>query len=144
MPIHHYTSYTIVYWNNFIQWRPQGFARGIREAYSIFLTATLSGLMIYDFWHPPEIKKRRVGLEQAASEGTMGCLFTSPKSLIIMFSYRWLNNFYWIVIGWFIKLSVQTFQPLIVINRRDNFVYHYWECTSIYLPLSYPFRSLGL
>ena len=28
------------------------------------------------------------------------------------------------VIGWFIKLSVQTFQPLIVINKRGNFDYH--------------------
>ncbi len=38
-----------------------------------------------------------------------------------------------ILIGWFIKLSVtvQTFQPLISINRRGNFVYHLWGCKSI-------------
>jgi len=45
-------------------------------------------------------------------------------------------------IGWFIKLSVHTFQTIIVIYRMGNFVYHHWRCTSIYRPLSYSFRSL--
>ena len=49
---------------------------------------------------------------------------------------------WWILIGSFIKLSIQMFQPLIVIKRRSNFVYHPWECTLIYWPFSYPFRSL--
>ena len=56
------------------------------------------------------------------------------------FLILWLNNFedFWgILIGWFMKLSVQTFQPLISIYRRVNFVYHHWA--SIYQPLSYPF-----
>ena len=48
----------------------------------------------------------------------------------------------WILIGCFIKFSVQTFQPLILITRMGNFLYHYWGCTSIYRPLSYPLRSL--
>ena len=43
------------------------------------------------------------------------------------------------MISWFIKLSFQTFQPLIVIYRRGNYV---WGSTSIYYPLSYPFISL--
>ena len=30
-----------------------------------------------------------------------------------------------ILICWFIKLSVQTFQPLIVIYRRGKFMYHH-------------------
>ena len=47
------------------------------------------------------------------------------------------------MIGWFFLLSVQMFQPLIVIYRRGNYVYHHWVCTSIYWPLSYPFRSLA-
>ena len=46
------------------------------------------------------------------------------------------------MIGLFIKLSVQTFQPLILINRRSIFVYHHWGCTSNFRPLSYSFRSL--
>ena len=46
------------------------------------------------------------------------------------------------LIGWLIKISVQTFQPIIIIYRRGNFVYHLRECTSIYRSLSYPFRSL--
>ena len=42
----------------------------------------------------------------------------------------------------FLKLSVQTLQPLIVIFRRGNFLYNHWGCTSIYRQLSYPFRFL--
>ncbi len=64
----------------------------------------------------------------------MGCLFHYPQSFI--------RTFPWIWIGWFIRLSVQTFRPLIVIYRWGNFVYRHWECTSIYRPLSYPFWSL--
>ena len=44
---------------------------------------------------------------------------------------------YCILIGWFIRFGVQTFQPLIVIYRRGKFVYHHWECKSFYRPLSY-------
>ena len=45
---------------------------------------------------------------------------------------------------WLIQLSVQTFQlQVIIYNYNYNFVYHQWECTSIYLSLYYPFRSLG-
>ena len=36
------------------------------------------------------------------------------------------NKFYPGQIVWFIKLSVQTFQPLNVIYRRGNFVYFLW------------------
>ena len=36
------------------------------------------------------------------------------------------------------KLRVQKFIQSIVIYRRSNCVHHYWECTSIYRPLSYP------
>ena len=32
---------------------------------------------------------------------------------------------------WFNKLSVQTFQPLIVIYGRGSFMYHLWGFTSI-------------
>ena len=49
---------------------------------------------------------------------------------------------YWFFIGWFIKLSVQTFQPQIVIYRSVYFVYHHWGCTIINQPLSYPFSPL--
>ena len=45
-----------------------------------------------------------------------------------------LRNFNW--------LSFQTFQPLTLFYRRCNFVYHHWGCTSIYRPLSFPFRSV--
>ena len=67
--------------------------------------------------------------------------YTSPQSFLIC----WLNkymNFYWILIGWLIKLSLLTFQPPIVLYNRGNFVYYHWGCMLIYQPLSYPFRSL--
>ena len=54
-----------------------------------------------------------------------------------------LRGLKWILIGCFIKLSVQTFQPLILIYRSGNFVYYYWGCISIYRPLNYPLRSLS-
>ena len=67
--------------------------------------------------------------------------YTSPQSIIITFSYTLayqlcglLLNFAWLV--------YLTFQPPIVIFRRANFVYHQWECTWIFRPLSYPFRSV--
>ena len=47
------------------------------------------------------------------------------------------GDFYWILIGWFIEMCVQTFTPLIVIYIRISFVH-----PIIYQPLSYPFRSL--
>ncbi len=76
----------------------------------------------------------------------MDCFFTSPQSSIITFLNHWLQNFgdfYWILISWFIKMSVQTFQALILIYRRGNFVNYQWF-TSDYRPLSYPFRSLSI
>ena len=61
--------------------------------------------------------------------GQSAVYYTSPQSFIKMFS-------------WFIKLSVQKFQPLIIIFGRSIFVYHQWGCAGIYRPLSYPFRTL--
>ena len=42
------------------------------------------------------------------------------------------NVFLFVLIGWLIKLSVRTFQPIILIYRKYNYVYHHWKCTSIY------------
>ena len=66
--------------------------------------------------------------------------YTSPQSFIItvyyLLAYQY-GDFYLISICQFIKLSVQTFQPLIVIYRRGNFVFLHWGHTSIYQPLSW-------
>ena len=56
-------------------------------------------------------------------EGVDNGLFIN---LVPSFLIRWLKNFgnfYWILIGWFIMLSVPTFQLLILIYRRGNFLY---------------------
>ncbi len=66
-----------------------------------------------------------------------------PKVLITFSCSMGLPLWGLSLIGCFIKSSVQPFQPLILIYRRDNIVYYHWGCTSIYRPLSYPFRSLG-
>ena len=56
--------------------------------------------------------------------GHLAVYYTCPQGLMITFKLiRWLNNigdFYWIFIGWFIKLGVQMFQPLIEIYRRGD------------------------
>ena len=65
----------------------------------------------------------------------MGCL--------LRFLIRWINNLAWRLLLNFYWLSFQMFQPLIVLYRRGNFVYHHWRCTSIYRTLSYPFRPVS-
>ena len=52
-------------------------------------------------------------------KGQWAVYYTSPQKL-------W--GLLWILIGWFIKLSFQTFKLLILIYRRGSFVYH-WGCT---------------
>ena len=44
----------------------------------------------------------------------------------------------------FMKLSIQTFEPLIIIYRRGNFVYQHCGYASVHEPVSYPVRSLNL
>ena len=48
--------------------------------------------------------------------------------------FKTLGTFFkfWLSVTW----SVQAFQPIILIYTRCNFVYHNWEYTSIYWPLS--------
>ena len=58
------------------------------------------------------------------------------------------GDFYSILIGWLIKLSVQTLHLLIVIYKRDNFVYHHWgmfiNLSAIVLSLQIPGFELYL
>ncbi len=76
----------------------------------------------------------------------MRCLLHwSPKFynnvfIFVSLTTLWTNTEFWLV--GLLSLSVQTFQQLILIYRRSNFVCHYWECTSIYRQFSYTFRSL--
>ena len=68
---------------------------------------------------PPQVK-----LGREKGRGQWAVNYTSPKSFIITFSYwlawqLWVLS--WILIGWFINLNVQTFQPLNVNYRRGNF-----------------------
>ena len=54
--------------------------------------------------------------------------YTSLKSFIITFSYllaSQLWGLYCTMFGWFISLSVKTFQPLIVIYRKGYLVYYH-------------------
>ena len=73
-------------------------------------------------------------------KGHWAVYYICPQSFIIKFLILW--DSYWTLISSIIKWSVPTFQPLIVIYRKCNFVYHHWGWTPIYRPLSYPFISL--
>ena len=93
------------------------------------------------------ISMNTVVLQVTKSQGGRGhwaVYYTSLQSFT-RFSYllgQQLRYFYWILIGLFIKLNVQSFEPIIVIYRRDNYINNHWGCTSMYQPLAYPFRSL--
>ena len=65
--------------------------------------------------------------------------YTATQSFEIHFLLGW---HYETRNGCFLTRIVQTFEPIILIYRRADFVYHGCECTSIYRPLSYPLRSL--
>ena len=58
--------------------------------------------------------------------GQWSVYYTSPQSFT---KIRWLytfGDFYLILIGWFVKLSVKTIQPLVLIYRRGILhVHHY-------------------
>ena len=75
--------------------------------------------------------------------GYWAAYYTSPQSFMIRFSYLFNNfgDFFWFLICWLIKLSVQTLLSLIL-QKAGNLVYHHWWCTSIYQTMPYPFRSL--
>ena len=104
----------------------------ITNFWAVWLTCT---------WIPVKLCLR------AGREGTLGCYYTCSQRFIITLSYL-LAYILWVLllsfISLFIKLSVQMFQPPIVIYRRDTFVCHHWGSTTIYRPLSYPFSSLVL
>ena len=68
--------------------------------------------------------------------GYWAVYYTYHQSFMICFPTNFWD-LYWFLIGLFFK-----FQPLIVNYRRFNFVDHHCGCTSIYCPLSYPFRTL--
>ena len=73
-------------------------------------------------------------------KGTIGCLLhQSPKFYNNVFLFVGLTTL-GILIVWFIKLSVNKFQPLSLIYRRGDFVYH--PSLGMYINLSAIFLSL--
>ena len=80
-------------------------------------------------------------IKESREWGELGCLFYMPLKIynyVILFvgltTLGTFVNFDW--------LSVHTFQPLICIYFRGNFVCHYWGFITIHRSLSYPFISL--
>ena len=74
---------------------------------------------------------------QAGRVGHCAVYYTSPQSFIITFSYSLTEQLWGLLlhlIGWLIKLSVQTFQPIIVIYKSGNLCYQFIGLC--------PFRSL--
>ena len=71
--------------------------------------------------------------------------WTGTQSFVITFYYLLAINFGYFQWFWFVLFqtrSVQTFQSIILIYRKVNFVSYHWGCTTINHPLSYPLISL--
>ena len=64
----------------------------------------------------------KIYLDLIRERGNNGLFNTSPQSFIKVFSHLLLLILQWILIGWFIKLSVQTLQPLILI-----YINYHWD-----------------
>ena len=87
----------------------------------------------------PENHSHRVFRKECAmcqrGRGHWVVYYTGSQSFVIKLAYQLWGL-------WFVGLLSWMTKPLIVIYRRVNFVFHNWECTLIYRPLSFPFRSL--
>ena len=82
---------------------------------------------------------RRKYITDQRERGQWTVYYTSPQSFIITFDLITLGlllNLYF----WLILLSVQTFQTLILIYIRGNFVYHH----CMYLNIAFLQRSKGI
>ena len=78
---------------------------------------------------------------QPGREGPLDCKLSgsqSCKNPLARKLQTLLQNLYWLCQ----TCNVYTFLPLIIIERRGNFVYYYWVCGSINCQLSYPLISL--
>ena len=104
----------------------------------ILLVSSYNIMCFYDWHTHMNINILCIILQRG--RGQWAVHYTSPQSFIITFSNSMAQQLLGLLIGCLIKLSVQMFQPLILIYRRCTFVYHYWRCTSICRPLSFPFR----
>ena len=102
-------------------------------------TLTLSHTHTHTHVHALDVL--RIRSEIVRDIGLFITLCTCPQCFLITFSVSF-GTFYLILIGWFIRVSIYTFQTLILIYSRGNFLFEYY--TSIYRSLSYPFRSLKI
>ena len=71
-------------------------------------------------------------LQIQGGRGHWAVYYTSPQSILLTFSY---------------SLFVQTFQQQIMIQRKGNFAYHVWGCSTMHINIlaivmSYSCRSL--
>ena len=86
---------------------------------------------IEDSVYPANIKRFQSRYRIPGREGALGCLLhKSPKFYSNVFVFVDLTTFgtFCILFHWFITLSVQTCQSLIVIYRRGIFVHRHWGC----------------
>ena len=58
----------------------------------------------------------------------MAVYYTSPESFIISYCFSSVKQLWGLLLNF--DWLVQTFEPLIVIYGRGNFVYHHWGRTS--------------
>ena len=99
-----------------------------QKFFSQYANKTLGTNLIYRPMSPSPLFEWLIckGCVLSGREGTLSC----HQSFIKTFLIRWINNFgdfYYISIGWFLKLSVQMFQSLIVIHRNGNLCIIIWD-----------------
>ena len=87
--------------------------------------------MSKDFYHYRGQKMgEKLSIEMLKGRGHWPVYYSSPQCFI---KAQLIWGHYRILIGLFIRVTFQTFQPLIVIYRKGNFVY---EMIGMYINLS--------
>ena len=91
--------------------------------------------IVFHFIHEnPIISPTTTNLNFFIKGGKYNCAVyrTFPFNVFVFVGCTTFRSFFRILFGLFIKLSVKTFQPLIVIYRWSNFVSHHCRITSIF------------
>ena len=117
-----------------------------KSCYNSWTKKTKIGLLnwiVWDYYWRPLLLMLIAHVSQGG-RGHLTVYYTSPQSFIITFPNSRISQlqnfggFYWILISRLLKLRVQTFKT----NNCNLHLYNHWGCTSIYRPLSYPFKSM--
>ena len=125
--IHKFLQFTVIFFN-FSEEQAQVFCKTNPGQRKIVISTNLAETSI-----TIEVSKidRRFFL-QGGRRHKLDCLLHQSLKFynnVFLFGAYQLLRLLLIWIGWFKKLIVQAFQPIITFYRRGNFVHHHWRCT---------------